>query len=273
VTVRGFIMRGITRRFMVDGRVIEALRDVNLSVQPGRMLAVVGHSGCGKTTLLRQIAGLDRPDAGTIAFSGVDGGEVNSGRIGMVFQEARLLPWKTVLDNLTLALRRLCSGEAARERALSALRMVGLQDFAGAWPHQLSGGMAQRVALARALCRDPDILLLDEPFGALDALTRVQLHEEFMEIRMRRPFTAILVTHDIPEAVRLADEVAIMKAGRIIHRIPVPEPQPRPYGCPVLAERIAAITHLVLERDAGPSKEGRRLSSTTIPEDLPCVTH
>lgn len=156
------------------------------------------------------------------------------------------MPWKTVRGNLELALKRIASGAEADRRIADALETVGLTAFADAWPHQLSGGMAQRVSLARALCRDPDILLLDEPFGALDALTRSRIHGEFAAIRLRRPLTTILVTHDIAEAVRLADRVAIMQAGRLTAIFDIDLPHPRPLAAPGLAEQVATITAAVL---------------------------
>ena len=156
------------------------------------------------------------------------------------------MPWKTVRGNLELALKRIATGAEADRRIADALETVGLAAFADAWPHQLSGGMAQRVSLARALCRDPDILLLDEPFGALDALTRSRIHGEFAAIRLRRPLTTILVTHDIAEAVRLADRVAIMQAGRLTAIFDIDLPHPRPLAAPGLAEQVATITAAVL---------------------------
>ena len=244
----GLLITGLSRRFTVAGRAVEALRAVDLTVPAGKLVAIVGHSGCGKTTLLRQIAGLDRPDAGTLRFVAADGRERPRGRIGMVFQEPRLLPWKTVRANLLLALRRQCTGAEAEARVTEALAAVELSAFADAWPHQLSGGMAQRAAMARALCRDPDILLLDEPFGALDALTRSRLHDEFAALRLRRPLTTVLVTHDIAEAVRLADTVAIMVDGRIIRHEPIHAPHPRTPADPRLAAAGLRITDCILGR-------------------------
>jgi ABC-type nitrate/sulfonate/bicarbonate transport system ATPase subunit len=243
--VYGLTITGLRRRFDISGRSIDALDGIDLTIASGELLAVVGHSGCGKTTLLHHVAGLQRPDAGTIAFEGADG-PAASARFGMVFQEPRLMPWKTVRGNLELALKRIASGAEADRRIADALETVGLAAFADAWPHQLSGGMAQRVSLARALCRDPDILLLDEPFGALDALTRSRIHGEFAAIRLRRPLTTILVTHDIAEAVRLADRVAIMQAGRLTAIFDIDLPHPRPLAAPGLAEEVATITAAVL---------------------------
>lgn len=237
---------GLCRRFDISGRVVNALDGVDLAVAPGELVAVVGHSGSGKTTLLHQIAGLQRPDAGTVAFTDA-AGEAASARIGMVFQEPRLLPWKSVRNNLLLALKHIAVGEDAERRVVEALQSVGLSEFADAWPHQLSGGMAQRVALARALCREPDVLLLDEPFGALDALTRSRVQDEFAAIRARRPLTSLLVTHDIGEAVRLADRVAVMRAGRIIDIITVASA--RRSGPAGLIELASAITAVVLDGD------------------------
>ncbi|WP_370677878.1 ABC transporter ATP-binding protein [Pleomorphomonas sp. PLEO] len=236
---------GLRRRFEISGRAIDALAGIDLAIAAGELLAVVGHSGCGKTTLLHHVAGLQSPDAGSITFHAPDG-PTHDARIGMVFQEPRLMPWKTVRGNLALALKRFASGTEAERRIGDALDMVGLGAFADAWPHQLSGGMAQRVSLARALCRDPDILLLDEPFGALDALTRSRVHGEFAAIRLRRPLTTILVTHDIAEAVRLADRVAVMQAGRLTAVFDIDLPHPRPLAAPGLAEQVAAITAAVL---------------------------
>ena len=275
----GLRLAGLCRRFDVDGQQVDALRDLDLHVEAGQLLTVVGHSGCGKTTLLRLIAGLDQADSGQIeTYSRPSvGGRQGQGvrpRIGMVFQDPRLLPWKTVRDNLLLALPRPRNGAEARRRADATLAMVGLGEFACAWPHQLSGGMAQRVALARALCRAPEILLLDEPFGALDALTRGRLHDEFAAIRRNRPLTTILVTHDIAEAVRLSDVVTVMNAGRITHSIAIDVPHPRPVSSPWLAQRVADITSLVLGGRAPAPLFGNEQNRFTSPpaETVRCCT-
>lgn len=244
--MHGLEITGLRHAFHISGRTIQALAGIDLCVAPGELLAVVGHSGSGKTTLLHHLAGLLKPQAGTVVFTGPSGRPVPAARIGMVFQDPRLLPWKTVRGNLLLALRRLAGGEEAERRVAQALATVALSGFADAWPHQLSGGMAQRVALARALCRDPDILLLDEPFSALDALTRSRLQGEFAAIRRRRPLTTVLVTHDIGEAVRLADRIAVMQAGRIPRLFDIDLPHPRRPATPGLADQVSAITAMVL---------------------------
>ncbi|WP_445148821.1 ABC transporter ATP-binding protein [Baekduia sp. Peel2402] len=188
------------------------LRDLDLDIAPGEFVALLGKTGCGKTTLLRVLAGLDPATAGTVDAPG---------RPAVVFQEPRLLPWKRVRDNVTLGLAN------AEDRATSALREVGLQDHAGAWPVTLSGGEAQRVALARALVREPRLLLLDEPFAALDALTRIKMHALVSALwRAHRP-AVLLVTHDVDEALLLADRVIVMADGRIAHHERIDAEHPR----------------------------------------------
>ena len=226
--------------FESGGRMRQVLDAVTLHVPQGRMAAVVGRSGCGKTTLLRVIAGLLRPGGGRVSFGGA------TPRIGLVFQDPRLLPWKNVRDNLRLALLKVTQHEA--ESAIAeALERVGLRDWALAMPGELSGGMAQRVGLARALCQRPDILLLDEPFAALDALTRSQLHGELQGIRGERPLTTVLVTHDIGEAVLLSDEVLHLQDGAVAQRFPIDVQHPRRVGEPQLAPRVEAALAAVLD--------------------------
>jgi NitT/TauT family transport system ATP-binding protein len=207
-----------------------ALDGMSLEVAEGEFLAIVGPSGCGKSTLLRLLAGLLKPIAGEVRFRGQPL-EAPRREIGFVFQRANLMPWRTVQANIVLPLEiaRLPQAEmAARARAMTAL--VGLDGFADAYPAQLSGGMQQRVALARALVHEPNVLLLDEPFGSLDALTRERMNGELMRIwGLRRP-TVVMVTHSITEAVFLADRVLVMTArpGRPRAQFPIPLPRPRP---------------------------------------------
>ena len=229
--------------FVSGGRWLSVLDGVSLHVPKGRLVAVVGRSGCGKTTLLRIVAGLLQPASGRVGYSSP------TPRVGLVFQEPRLLPWKSVRDNLRLALLSAATPEA--DVAVdAALECVGLRDWAMAMPAELSGGMAQRVGLARALCRRPEVLLLDEPFGALDALTRTQLHGELQRIRGERPLTTILVTHDISEAVLLADEVLHLYQGSIAGRFAVDLPHPRRLGDPALAPRVEAVFASVMAYDS-----------------------
>ena len=192
-----------------------ALAGLNVAVDAGEILAIVGGSGCGKSTLLRLIAGLDRPTAGRIAL---DGTPVDAPRpeIGLVFQEPRLMPWLTIEQNVAFGIRHLPAGERTR-RVSESLARVGLAAQSGSWPRELSGGQAQRAALARALVGRPKVLLLDEPFSALDALTRSDLQEHVLDLWSDDQPTMILVTHDIEEALFLGDRVVVMQAnpGRI----------------------------------------------------------
>ena len=206
-----------------------ALEDVSFEVYPGELICFVGPSGCGKSTLLRVLAGLLEPSSGQVSLHGRSCvGPCDD--IGIVFQRSNLMPWRTVLKNITLPLEIQGVEKAvAQRRAVELLRQVGLGGFEYSYPHQLSGGMAQRVAIARALVYDPDILLLDEPFGALDALTREKMNMELLRIWEARRKTVIMVTHNIQEAILLADRVMIMTArpGRITADVPISLPRPR----------------------------------------------
>jgi sulfonate transport system ATP-binding protein len=208
---RGLSLNRVGKAY--DGRAV--LRGVDLSIAPGEFVAVVGASGCGKSTLLRLIAGLEHADSGTLSHDGA------APRTRVMFQDARLLPWKRVADNVALGLR----GVDARP----VLRQVGLEQRALDWPARLSGGQRQRVALARALIHEPQLLLLDEPLGALDALTRIEMQRLIEALWRARGFTALLVTHDVQEAVALADRVVLIEEGRITldERIALPRPRQR----------------------------------------------
>ncbi|MBM3152439.1 MAG: ABC transporter ATP-binding protein [Chloroflexi bacterium] len=203
---------------------LHALASATFSVQPQEFVCLLGPSGSGKSTLLRALAGLLHPTAGTISFAG------GQPKIGMVFQQANLMPWRTVLGNITLPLE--LDGVAVEERRARArelVELVGLQGFEHNWPRDLSGGMAQRVAIARALIHDPDILLLDEPFGSLDALTRERMWGELSRIWQARRKTVIMVTHSISESLLLADRVLVLtqRPGRIKLDLKVDLPCPR----------------------------------------------
>jgi sulfonate transport system ATP-binding protein len=206
-------LRGLTRRY--GGRTV--LDGVNLKIAPGEFVAVAGRSGCGKSTLLRAIAGLEQPDAGQVKI----GGGGHAPEVRMMFQDARLLPWKTVLQNVALGI------QGGEERARAVLDSVGLAGHAGDWPAVLSGGQRQRVALARALVHEPQLLLLDEPLGALDALTRIEMQRLIESLWTRRGFTAVLVTHDVQEAVVLADRILLIEEGRLALDLDVGLARPR----------------------------------------------
>ena len=238
--------RGLAKSFG-DRAVISHL---DLHVPAGQFLAIVGRSGCGKSTLLRLLTGLERPDAGTVQAGDAAVGPPARSRTRLMFQEPRLLPWATVIDNVAVGAAR-TRPEEARERAAAALADVGLADRAAAWPATLSGGQKQRVALARALVSGPSILALDEPLGALDALTRLDMQALIERIFLTQGFTAILVTHDVGEAVALADRVVVLDEGRIALDVEVRQPRPRRRGDPdaiALEQRI--LSHLLAPQPA-----------------------
>ena len=225
------------------------LRDVNLQIAPGEFVAIVGRSGCGKSTLLRLIAGLERADDGAIRF---DGGAraAHSDEIRLMFQDARLLPWKRVLDNVALGLDP--KRADVRKRARDALAQVGLADRADDWPAVLSGGQRQRVALARALVHAPRLLLLDEPLGALDALTRVEMQRLIESLWQRHRFTALLVTHDVGEAVALADRVLLIESQQIALDERIDLARPRSHGQGGFARHEQRILDRVLRQPDAP---------------------
>lgn len=209
------VIRHLNKNFDVDGSKISILNDINLDIKEGEFIVIVGHSGCGKSTLLKIVAGLLDYDDGKVIL---DNKLVNKPDVdrGMVFQEHRLFPWLTIKDNVGLGLDKLQSDK--KEEIISEhLKLVKLEGFENVYPHQLSGGMSQRAAIARALVNAPKVLLLDEPFGALDALTKIVLQEEILKIWEKEKTTMIMVTHDIEEAVYLADRIVVMseRPGRI----------------------------------------------------------
>ncbi|WP_211231961.1 ABC transporter ATP-binding protein [Tuberibacillus calidus] len=210
-------MSGIEKRFGS----IKVLKGLDLTIHEGEFVAVVGKSGCGKSTLLRLIAGLDKPSSGTIFVAGEPLTTLNR-EARIVFQDGRLLPWKRVLDNVILGL-----GKSAKDEAMKVLEDVGLVERTEEWPGKLSGGQKQRVALARALMHKPKILLLDEPLGALDALTRMEMQKLMERLWLKHQFTTLLVTHDVEEAVLLADRVVLIKDGKIDSDVRVPLKRPR----------------------------------------------
>ena len=221
----------------------EVLRGIDLHIPAGQFVAVVGRSGCGKSTLLRLIAGLETVDAGTVSFSEQPRAE----DVRVMFQEPRLLPWARVLSNVEVGLGRDRASADAQTRAENALVEVGLDDKRGQWPAVLSGGQKQRVALARALVSRPRVLAFDEPLGALDALTRISMQRLLERGWHDQTFTAILVTHDVSEAVALADRVLVIEDGRIAHDIGVDIPRPRRRGSADLAALEGSILRELLQ--------------------------
>jgi NitT/TauT family transport system ATP-binding protein len=245
----------VSRRFESLGGDIDALGELDLEVAPGSFTVVIGPNGCGKSTVLRLVAGLLAPTTGRVLVGGTEP-RAGDGRVGIAFQQPRLVPWRSVLDNVALPME--VTGVPAalrRERAEVALARVGLSGFAGLRPRELSGGMAQRAALARALVEDPPVLVLDEPFSALDALTRETFDAELQRLWLERPRTIVLVTHSVAEAVALADRIVVMtpRPGRVARSVVVDLPRPRPAvmsGDVRAAEIGAAVRDALLEAHA-----------------------
>ncbi len=231
-------LRGVGKRY--GERAV--LADFDLSIERGSFVSIVGRSGCGKSTLLRLIAGLEAPSSGTLEKR-ADGAQPFDTRI--MFQDARLLPWKTVLQNVMLGL-----GRSLRDDARAVLAEVGLLERANDWPAQLSGGQRQRVALARALVHRPQLLLLDEPLGALDALTRIEMHALIERLWREHRFTALLVTHDVQEAVALADRILLIEEGRIALDQPVPLARPRERASTAFARLEERVLQRVMKTRA-----------------------
>ena len=235
-------IRGVCKTFGRGRSAVRALDGVSLRVAHGEFVCLIGASGCGKSTLLSLAAGLDAPTSGEIDASGK--------RVALMFQEPALFPWLTAARNVELPLR--ASGVAAaerRQRVAGLLDAVHLGGFGGKRPHELSGGMRQRVALARALAQDADVLLMDEPFGALDAMTRDLLHDELDRICSERGLTVLFVTHNVREAVRLGDRVVVLSSrpGRVIDEFAVPIPAPRRIDSPAVAQLASTITDRLRE--------------------------
>ena len=225
---------------------IPAVEDLSLSVAPGEFLCIVGPSGCGKTTILQLLAGLLPPTEGHVLLAGTPLAAPPP-EIGIVFQKPNLMPWRTVINNVILPLQiQATPANEARKRSLEALELVGLGDFAQAYPNELSGGMEQRVAVARALIQQPKILLLDEPFGALDALTRERMNQEMLRLWQDQDLTAIMVTHNIREAVFLADRVLVLSSrpATISAEFVVNLARPRPKGVEY-SENFGALAYQI----------------------------
>jgi NitT/TauT family transport system ATP-binding protein len=236
----------VSHAFDIEGNALPVLDDVNFSVKPGEFIALLGPSGCGKSTLLRLVAGLEAPRSGILHEDGDPVTGPFPSRV-VVFQDPTLFPWRTVWNNVALGLEAQGILKSQRQRVDAALDLVELSQFRNAYPHQLSGGMAQRVALAQALVNDPKILILDEPLGKLDSLTRITMQAEIVALWQRKGFTTLLVTHDVEEALFLANRVIVFseRPARIKTDIAVDLPYPRHRGDPKLAELRRSILGLL----------------------------
>lgn len=262
-------IRNVTRQFQVSGGSLTALDNVTLDIAEGEFVTIVGASGCGKSTLLRLGAGLDTARTGVITHAGkpVDGPSLDR---GMVFQEPRLFPWLTIERNVALGLEN--SGLPKREKKKLVeqhLELVGLSGFAKAYPHQLSGGMAQRAGIARGLVNRPNVLFLDEPFGALDAITKTRLQDELQQIWAHERITMVLVTHDVDEAVYLGDRVVIMspRPGRIREIVGVNLPRPRSRTSHALLQ----VRNCVLDSLNDTTQAASKLAPHRVGESLPAL--
>ncbi len=251
-------IEGLSKSFVsASGMLRPALLPVDIEVQDGEFVSLVGPSGCGKTTLLKMCAGLLQPTRGRINFRGT-GEPIAAASLGMVFQTPALLPWRTIMANVMLPADILKISRAGlQERAKELLSLVRLDGVAESYPHELSGGMQQRASLARALLHDPDVLLMDEPFGALDAMTREELNMELQRVHLAQHKTVLFVTHSISEAVLLSDRIIVMSSspGRVADVIRVPLERPRTASVQVTQDfqAVAASVRKVLDQGGGPT--------------------
>ncbi|MFT3673275.1 ABC transporter ATP-binding protein [Aestuariivirga sp.] len=243
--VPALAISGVNHAFTLDGEDLAVVKNFSLTVKPGEFVSLLGPSGCGKSTLLRLVAGLDKPSDGRIEADGKLVTEPEPSRI-LAFQDATLFPWATVWNNVATGLAARGELPAKRSKVDEAISLVQLDGFANAYPHQLSGGMAQRAALARALVNDPHLLLLDEPFGRLDSLTRMALQEELRSLWQTKRFTVLMVTHDIEEALLLSDRIVVIsnRPATIVEDIPISIPYPRHRD----DKRIVSLRTRVLEK-------------------------
>ncbi|MDQ0822927.1 sulfonate transport system ATP-binding protein [Arthrobacter sp. V4I6] len=243
--------RALRRTFGKGSAAHTVLRDVDFEVRSGEVLAILGTSGCGKSTLLRATAGLDSPSSGSVDIDGTPVQGIDA-RCAFAFQEPRLLPWHTLQANIAIGLPTGVSARDGKAKVTRLLELVGLKDFAKHRPREISGGMAQRASLARALARNPGVLLLDEPFGALDALTRIKMQDLLLDIHRAAPTTVLLVTHDVDEALQLADRIIILgkepdedgaaaPGATIVRTVVVPGERPRDRGSVELARMRASL--------------------------------
>jgi sulfonate transport system ATP-binding protein len=238
-------MRSLSKSYSgPEGKTIQALRDCSLDIASGSFTVFIGKSGSGKTTLLKLIAGLEQPDSGTVEFSTDEQTNGTIPKLGFMFQDPRLLPWLTVEQNLALAFpptKNKAEKTAVQNEIIRVLSLTGISGRAASMPHELSGGMAQRVALARCLCRNPAVLLLDEPLCSLDAFTRLHLRNELEKLRQQLGLTVILVTHDIEDAVFFGDRIYLLNEGKLNGEIPIPLKRPRDYRSAEFQEQCRKI--------------------------------
>jgi len=233
-------IRKLTKTYEIKGKKFEALKGIDLDIEEGGFVTVVGKSGCGKTTLLRILCGLEEKTSGNLGL--------DPSKVSIVFQEPRLMPWLTVRQNMGFPLIRASDRREAERTVDNCLDMLGLKGFGDAFPSQISGGMAQRVALGRTLCYDPELILMDEPLGALDAFNRRKLQNDLVDIFLKYGKTIVFVTHDVEEAIYLGQKIVVMDEGKVLKELPVEMPYPRDAKSPEFLGLREYILSLILDK-------------------------